>query len=198
MSDCNIKSNPHIESKVKVLKKSYNTVTGTLGKSGFEWNDHLKCVNIDSDEVWETYLKKDPNAKSFKNKPFPMYEKLGFIFGKDQATGKEAEAPANAVEDLDASTNIVGLENIDTSTSVSQPLSANANSQQSHRKRNRATDTFASALKDLGSMFVQRIDVVAERIGQIVGHLDYVDLYFSSSDEDKEEFVVVLLEEGVE
>ncbi|KAA8537106.1 hypothetical protein F0562_029584 [Nyssa sinensis] len=83
----------------------------------------------------------DPDTNSFKNKPFPMYEKLGFIFGKDRATGKGAKAPADAVEDLDAEeTNIVGLDNIDTSTSENQPLSARANSHQSHRKRNRATE----------------------------------------------------------
>ncbi|KAA8537191.1 hypothetical protein F0562_029677 [Nyssa sinensis] len=124
-----------------------------------------------------------------------MYEKLGFIHGKDRAIGKGVEAATDAVEELDVEeTDTVGLDDIDTSTLGNQPLSTKINSQQSHKKRNRATNTFSSTLKDLGSMFVQRIDLVAERIGQP----DYVDLFLNSSNEDKEEFVAVLLEEVVE
>ncbi|KAA8519424.1 hypothetical protein F0562_013701 [Nyssa sinensis] len=66
-----------------------------LEKSGFGWNDHLKGIIFDSDE-------KDLDAKLFKNKSFPMYEKLGCIFGKDRANGKAAEALVDVVEELDA------------------------------------------------------------------------------------------------
>ncbi|XP_048332222.2 uncharacterized protein LOC112490554 isoform X4 [Ziziphus jujuba] len=71
-----------------------------LNKSGFEWNDFLKCVEVDSDEVWKAYVQSNPSAKAWKGKLFPMYERLATIFEKDQATGHGAQTPINMVNDL--------------------------------------------------------------------------------------------------
>ena len=53
---CGIKANPHIESKMKVLKKHYLLVTDMLGHTRFGWNETLKCVEVDTDDQWESYL----------------------------------------------------------------------------------------------------------------------------------------------
>ena len=51
-----LKANPHIESKLKKWKKQYGIVYDMLNKSGFGWNDSLKCVEVDSDEAWRSYV----------------------------------------------------------------------------------------------------------------------------------------------
>ena len=52
----NLRVNPHIESKLKMWKKHYSIVYDMLNKSGFGWNDSKKCVEVDSDEAWTTYV----------------------------------------------------------------------------------------------------------------------------------------------
>ena len=54
--ESNLRANPHIESKLKMWKKHYSIVYDMLNKSGFGWNDARKCVEVDSDEAWTTYV----------------------------------------------------------------------------------------------------------------------------------------------
>ena len=51
-----LKANPHIGSKLKRWKKQYGIIYDMLNKSGFGWNDSLKCVEVDSDEAWRSYV----------------------------------------------------------------------------------------------------------------------------------------------
>ena len=51
-----LKINPHIESKLKKWKKQYGIVYDMLNKSGFGWNDSLKCVEVDSNDTWKSYV----------------------------------------------------------------------------------------------------------------------------------------------
>ncbi|KAK2969632.1 hypothetical protein RJ640_000752 [Escallonia rubra] len=82
---CNLLATPNIDSKYKRLKRMYNAVTDMLGSSGFGWNETLH------------YVESHPKAKGLLNKSLLKYDQLGFIFGKDRATGKAAEAPGDAV-----------------------------------------------------------------------------------------------------
>ena len=41
------------------------------------------------------------DAACLKNKPFPHFDELAIIFGRDRATGVGAEAPADAVENIE-------------------------------------------------------------------------------------------------
>ena len=47
---------PRIDSKMKVWRKNYSIAFDMLSKSGFGWNDVKKCVEVDSDEKWQTYV----------------------------------------------------------------------------------------------------------------------------------------------
>jgi hypothetical protein len=55
---CGLKANPHIESRLKRLKKQYNAVAEMLGQacSGFGWNDKDKCVTCDAN-IWEGWVR---------------------------------------------------------------------------------------------------------------------------------------------
>ena len=55
-SNSGLKINPHIESKLKKWKKQYGIVYDMLNKSGFGWNNSLKCVEVDSNDTWKSYV----------------------------------------------------------------------------------------------------------------------------------------------
>ncbi|GMQ10942.1 hypothetical protein CsSME_00053747 [Camellia sinensis var. sinensis] len=72
-----------------------------LRLSGFGWDDSEKMILVDSDQVWENYVKRGPDAKGMRNVPFIYYEDWVILFGKDRATGVLAEGPANMVDALE-------------------------------------------------------------------------------------------------
>lgn len=51
-----LKATPHIESKMKILKKQFRIVYDMVNKTGFEWNDEKKYVMVDSEKTWKAYL----------------------------------------------------------------------------------------------------------------------------------------------
>lgn len=54
---CGIKVKPHIESAMKRLKGVYNVVYDMLNQSGFGWDDEKKMIKVDSEDVWNEYIK---------------------------------------------------------------------------------------------------------------------------------------------
>ncbi|RYQ83490.1 hypothetical protein S83_069863 [Arachis hypogaea] len=90
----------HIRNKHKRLKEKYMYVAEMLGCSGFGWNSEKMCVEVDSKQVLEAWGK-GRNVKLYTpGKPFPLFERLGNIFGKDRATGVEACNGKDAEEDI--------------------------------------------------------------------------------------------------
>ncbi|CAL5330062.1 unnamed protein product [Camellia sinensis] len=69
-----LRATPHIDSKIKLWRKQYNTFQDMLKISGFGWDDEQKMVLVDSDNVWLNYVRRVPNAKGMRNRPFPFYE----------------------------------------------------------------------------------------------------------------------------
>ncbi|XP_061374181.1 uncharacterized protein LOC133316449 [Gastrolobium bilobum] len=102
--DCSLKAIPHITSRVKLLKKQYNAIyemTGGPGGSGFGWNDSKKMIDVEKD-IFDDWVKSHPTAKGLYNKPFPHYDILGTIFGKDAATGGNAETMGQSVNVMES------------------------------------------------------------------------------------------------
>ncbi|XP_061346331.1 uncharacterized protein LOC133291986 [Gastrolobium bilobum] len=100
---CTLRGIPHITSRVKLLKKHYNAIAEMVGHtsgSGFGWNDAKKMIDVGR-EVFDDWVKSHPSAKGLFNKSFPHYDSLGTVFGKDVASGVNAE---------EAPESIVGLE----------------------------------------------------------------------------------------
>ncbi|KAK2655952.1 hypothetical protein Ddye_009004 [Dipteronia dyeriana] len=89
----------HVQNKMKRLKDKYSAAYDMLNTSGFGWNDTHKCVTV-SPEMLEEYLKKHPNKNYTANRPFPHYERLVKVFGKDRATGNMAESAADALDNM--------------------------------------------------------------------------------------------------
>ncbi|KAK4852245.1 hypothetical protein QYF36_022346 [Acer negundo] len=111
----------HVQNKMKRLKDKFSAAYDMLNTSGFGWDDKNKCVIVDSTEILDTYLKKHPNKNYTANRPFPHYERLVIVFGKDRATGSMAESAADALDHM-------GLEHEESDTAgFTQPLSTPSN-----------------------------------------------------------------------
>ncbi|KAL7186544.1 hypothetical protein ACSBR2_028305 [Camellia fascicularis] len=91
-----LRATPHIDSKIKLWRKQYNTLQDMLKISGFGWNDEQKIVLVDNDDVWQNYVR-GVGCKGMRNKPILFYEDWLILFGKDRATGELAEDLADAV-----------------------------------------------------------------------------------------------------
>ncbi|KAK2653137.1 hypothetical protein Ddye_012993 [Dipteronia dyeriana] len=98
----------HVQNKMKRLKDRYSAAYDMLNSSGFGWNDTTKCVTV-SPEILEEYLKKHPNKNYTANRPFPHYERLVTVFGKDRATGNMAESAADALDNMGLETEESGI-----------------------------------------------------------------------------------------
>ncbi|XVF65852.1 hypothetical protein PTKIN_Ptkin09bG0284300 [Pterospermum kingtungense] len=94
-----IKAEPHIESRIRLLKRQYSAISDMLNLgSGFGWNDVKKCV-IAAKDVYDDWVRSHPSAKGLRNRPFPFYDDFLTIFEKDRATGQGTETAADVVED---------------------------------------------------------------------------------------------------
>ncbi|KAA0040975.1 retrotransposon protein [Cucumis melo var. makuwa] len=61
--------------------------------SGFSWKDELKCIIAEND-VFDSWVR-IKNSKGLLNKPFPYYDELSYVFGKDHAMGARAKTFAD-------------------------------------------------------------------------------------------------------
>ncbi|KAL5538789.1 hypothetical protein UlMin_043922 [Ulmus minor] len=165
-----LKAYPHIENKMRMLKKQYGIVYDMISKSGFAWNDTKKCVEVDSDQVWAAYIQQNKDAAGWRNKSFPIYDRLVNIFGKDRATGKEAETPAEMVENMDQehNANDVEEEQDESPRSVSQSSSMRS----TKRKRSRSealSDGMAEVIsshKNMVEQSIEQIKLITEKLFQ--------------------------------
>ncbi|OWM83325.1 hypothetical protein CDL15_Pgr012806 [Punica granatum] len=99
LSNCGIKVRPHIESRLKTLKREWAIVYDMmLNTSGFGWDSTRKMVTVE-DDVWETYTHKE--AAPFRMRSFPHFEELSMIYANDQATGKDAQAVEDILQELE-------------------------------------------------------------------------------------------------
>ncbi|GFS32816.1 hypothetical protein Acr_00g0024850 [Actinidia rufa] len=93
LPESHLKVDPHIESKVKYWRQTYNKVFDILQLSGFGWdhtNKKVKVVQSVRDEYEKAHPKK---AKEVYGKTFPYYDDWAILFGRDRATEAGAEDP---------------------------------------------------------------------------------------------------------
>ncbi|KAK6121015.1 hypothetical protein DH2020_045234 [Rehmannia glutinosa] len=67
--------------------------------SGFRWNDEANMITV-KDDVWHEYVKVDPYAKTMQFKPWPYFKDWNKCFGKDRATGENAQTFAEILKDV--------------------------------------------------------------------------------------------------
>ncbi|KAJ0446370.1 putative Myb/SANT-like domain-containing protein [Helianthus annuus] len=93
---CNLKASPHIESRLKTLKKHCDAITDMKDAFGIEWRSADCMLICYDDDVWDDWVKDHSDAKGLRNKPFPYYDELCFIFGKHRGNHRIVEDASDA------------------------------------------------------------------------------------------------------
>ncbi|KAI3708695.1 hypothetical protein L2E82_38050 [Cichorium intybus] len=144
---------PHIESKIKTMKKDWQCVYDLLNgtnTSGFGYDNVNHCVTAE-DPVWEAYLDIHKDAARWKHKKFPYYEELCIVFGKDRAQGNRAKDFLDIEQEVNLEEEIQGsddgfLDSEEVSRNTSVHHEATSQSVRSKKRKTRSDDGFNNAV----------------------------------------------------
>ncbi|KAH6784325.1 hypothetical protein C2S52_009284 [Perilla frutescens var. hirtella] len=179
LPDSGLKAKPHIESRIRTLKRDFHIVYDMLNgpnTSGFGMDPIKKCVTAEK-PVWDAYLKSRPAYATWKNKPFSFYDYLFVIFGRDRATGTNAEGPGDMMEDIHKEKNTddnveapidSGLDDFDSAFS---PLQSPTNERINMKKKKKRIvgNSMAADMKEAASVIGMEIAKASELFGKAIG-----------------------------
>ncbi|CAN0899557.1 L10-interacting MYB domain-containing protein [Linum grandiflorum] len=87
-----------LKNRYKYFRRLHNEITSLLKRSGFSWDDSREMV-IAKDHVWDAYNKEHPDARSFRIRTVPGYQKLTAIFKQENSDGRYSRLAQNAATD---------------------------------------------------------------------------------------------------
>ncbi|XP_023749060.1 uncharacterized protein LOC111897336 [Lactuca sativa] len=159
-----LKAEPHIKSRMKTWKNHFNIVHDMVygtNTSGFGWDTNKCCITADA-EVWDEYIKSHKGAACFRDKPFPQFDNLCKIFGKDRATGHGATDLGEDMTETQRNSpvDVEGLEEIVEETQ--QTVHVN-----SKRKRPLTDDT-KSSYKEAAKEMKETFKEVGEKLNETI------------------------------
>lgn len=96
-----------LKNRFKHLRRTYNEIKLLLGQSGFSWDDKRDMVTAE-DSVWDAYIKAHPDARSYRVKTLPSYDKLSAIFGEEFADGRYSQLAQNTDQNIELSVLMTG------------------------------------------------------------------------------------------
>ncbi|KAL5846271.1 hypothetical protein ACOSQ3_009795 [Xanthoceras sorbifolium] len=125
--------------------------------SNLKANPHLESKL----KKWKKKITHHSSAAEWRNKPYPIFDRLANIFGKDRANGKGAEVPNEMIVNIDNDESDDVIE--DASPISINKESNNSRSTQGKRKRRSSNDgALVSVLKELVEISAKKMDIVAE------------------------------------
>ncbi|GAB4854688.1 hypothetical protein Ancab_023270 [Ancistrocladus abbreviatus] len=86
--NCGLKAYPHIDSKLRDLKKKYDAIAEMLNKFGFTWDELRMMLQVDK-KGYDNWCKSHDNARGPWGVPFPHFHVLAEIYGNDRATSDD-------------------------------------------------------------------------------------------------------------
>ncbi|CAA0815253.1 Unknown protein [Striga hermonthica] len=152
-----------------------------LARSGIGWNESTMTIET-TDDIWADYVKVDGNARLMRYKSWPYYYDWIHIFGKDRATGEQAEDILDAVSNVNIGnpdisptpetqpTDDFGLdqdENVPETLSESISPSSSGGKKSSGRKRKsiESADPLCDVMRSFSENTSARLCEIAKRIG---------------------------------
>ncbi|KAI3748576.1 hypothetical protein L6452_11734 [Arctium lappa] len=180
----NILGRPHIESKLKIMKKDWMIVHDMLSgsyTSGFGYDSVQHCVVAD-DQVWESYLQVHKGAGKWRNKTFPFYEDLCIVFGKDRAQGNRARDFVEVEEEVNIEDQEQHMhEELDDVMATSHIQGGNANmpseetSSGRGRKRKRRVDPMADVFNSAVTKLGESLEKMANKLNKGIDREEELD-----------------------
>ncbi|PIN22905.1 hypothetical protein CDL12_04378 [Handroanthus impetiginosus] len=184
-----------------------------LSRSGIGWNESIKIIEV-TDDAWESYVKTDLNAHLMRFKSWPYYNDWCEIFGKDKATGENAQDFVEAVNDiLNSDAQKINhtteecndiLEGFveDTESMCASQVGGNASEKKKGNRKRKLIEGQEQVYEMLGT-FCEKTDARLHDIALeglnlqeklqvskfLVKNTEELELFFSLPDEAKEEFV---------
>ncbi|XP_017225252.1 uncharacterized protein At2g29880-like [Daucus carota subsp. sativus] len=156
-----LKGKPHIESRIKTLKKDFNMVYDLRygSTSGFGWNSENQLVTASRD-VWAEYAKSHVGVLKWRSTPFPFFDDLAIIFGKDRATGHNAESAMEAEENINLEEAAQG-KNDDSSMQASDESTSRRSSKRKKFDAEQMAEVMYNASKMIAAEFANSTKVMA-------------------------------------
>ncbi|KAL8109184.1 hypothetical protein AgCh_025324 [Apium graveolens] len=209
---CDKRAKPHIESRVKLLRRYYDAIAEMLSPttSDFGWNDEGKFVILGEVSYWLEQLlaaiffctlQSHPNAASLRNKSFPFFDELCKIFGKDRAMGNEAASTLDALEELEEEGKDIKAEQVYDLTTEDEVTPSNQNRQiktpssTAPTKTKKARTETIEALKDFSSK-LEKLSSVMEIASEHIGRLASCFQHESDSAERKMKVTLEVMKIG--
>ncbi|KAM7495614.1 hypothetical protein LguiB_030223 [Lonicera macranthoides] len=175
---CGLKAVPNIESRVKTLKKHTLAIAEMLNQgSGFAWDD-LECQVKSDADVFKTWCQSHKDARGLRNKPFPHYNVLIEIYGKDRANGDGAIDPQEEEDVIRANFHCLdddeilpndGLDGIEVSST--QEYRTPSTNRGRGTKRKKVTDGFNASLGDMASSFKKFVECTNANLDKLANGL---------------------------
>ncbi|KAF7143945.1 hypothetical protein RHSIM_Rhsim05G0015700 [Rhododendron simsii] len=168
-----IKAKPHIESRIKTLKKDvcivYDMIYGG-STSGFGWDPNTNMV-VAEKHIWDGYVKSHKDAANWRNRSFPHFEMLLTVFGKDRATGKNAVTAEDVLEEESRNEGSCDTENLGIGIEEMEHFLSSTNGEESNSngKKRKRNDDSLDAFREAATIIGSKIEEATNKFSQALG-----------------------------
>ncbi|KAJ0492934.1 putative Myb/SANT-like domain-containing protein [Helianthus annuus] len=172
LPESGILAKPHIESRMRTMRKDWQAVYDLLNTSGFGYDKERNCVTTNAPGVWDAYLENHKHAGKWKEKSLPHYEELCIIFGKDRAQGNRAksvvemEQEVNMEEQENQRDDDFGEHSHNENTNASSQFEETSSGRSKKRKRTSQVNTLFQGFNDAVVQFGDRLKETSAELSE--------------------------------
>ncbi|XP_057963033.1 uncharacterized protein LOC131154346 isoform X2 [Malania oleifera] len=76
-----------LRSRFESFRRLYHAMKNLLDHSGFSWDEMQQMITA-NDNLWDSYIMENPDAKSFRTEKMPNYNDLCLIYGNFSSNGR--------------------------------------------------------------------------------------------------------------
>ncbi|KAE8817496.1 hypothetical protein D1007_04923 [Hordeum vulgare] len=95
-----IRASPHVDSRLKVLKRKFCALKDMLASPGFSWDASRNVLRCDKHR-YDDYCKDNPRARGMYGVPFPHFDAFDAVYGKDRAAREAVEVSEEAAAGME-------------------------------------------------------------------------------------------------
>lgn len=157
-----IKASPHVDSRLKVMKRKYYSIKDMLASPGFSWDDTRKMIQCEK-QRYDEYCRDHPRAKGLYGVPFVYFDTFDAIYGKDRSAGEGLEGSEDAIANMEnENTNEVEDDEVEdrmstgiSGRSLAATLSSKSQKKYTHDGKRNRTESNCPSLDKFKDVHVQ-------------------------------------------